>query len=207
MGICTMICDQSHFAEERNFEVFQAQQSISQLYRVRRIWGSAAYTITPQGARRLLELILPLRNDSCRFGVPTGVGGHRHYRFDSRGIDMDIRPHPRARCPGPGGGAAGRCNALRQSRQHPRFRRSFGSCHPGGPRLRLAQRRAALLTSPAPAAPHPDFSLRSKSDLPGSVPHSSLAAAGVGAAADLIERCVPRLRNLLSMIILSRTNP
>src|SRR5690349_7204818 len=32
------------------------------LYRPKRIWGLACYTITPKGAEKLLKILLPLRN-------------------------------------------------------------------------------------------------------------------------------------------------
>ena len=43
------------------------------LYRPKRIWGLACYTITPKGAEKLLKIVLPLRNGAP---VPYPFVGH-----------------------------------------------------------------------------------------------------------------------------------
>jgi hypothetical protein len=41
---------------------FQASSPPTMLFKAKRVWGTACYTITPAGAEKLLKLVLPLRN-------------------------------------------------------------------------------------------------------------------------------------------------
>ncbi len=90
MGVTTQTYDAGRFASEAAIAAFQALTTVTVLYPLRRIWGASAYTVTPQGARRLLSLVLPLRNGSGDFVYPSGDGRAWHMHFESWGIDMDI---------------------------------------------------------------------------------------------------------------------
>ena len=90
LGEATLMFDDAMLSSEDGIRAFQNQRSATVLYRLRRVWGAAVYTVTPQGARRLLERVLPLRNGSGDISYPTGDGRLWHMHFDSWGIDMDI---------------------------------------------------------------------------------------------------------------------
>ena len=90
MGLATLMFDQSLLDSETRIKAFQEQRSATVLYPLRRVWGTAAYTITPKGARRLLDLALPLRPGAGDVSYPTGDGRLWHMHFTSWGIDMVI---------------------------------------------------------------------------------------------------------------------
>ncbi len=90
LGAATLMIDNTVLDREAPIRAFQSQVSATVLYKLRRIWGAAAYTITPHGARRLLELVLPLRKAEGNISYPTGDGRMWQMHFDSWGIDMEI---------------------------------------------------------------------------------------------------------------------
>jgi glycosyl transferase family 25 len=90
MGICTTIYDESHFHDEARIARFQAGTVATALYRPERLWGVACYTVTPRGAAKLLDRILPLRNATVDFPYPTGLKQMSTCNFPSLSIDLDI---------------------------------------------------------------------------------------------------------------------
>ena len=61
------------------------------LFKAKRVWGTACYTITPQGAEKLLKLVLPLRNGKIDTIYRTGLWMQpRKCTFPVLGIDGDM---------------------------------------------------------------------------------------------------------------------
>lgn len=73
LGVVTVIPDNQYLDDEENVATFKANRTPTNLFRPRRLWGMACYSITPKGARKLLDLVLPLRNGQvdvvCRTGL------------------------------------------------------------------------------------------------------------------------------------------
>lgn len=90
MGVCTAIYDESHFQDEARIAQFQAGQTTPALYRPERLWGVACYSLTPRGAARLLDRVMPLRNATLDFPYPTGLQQMSICSFASLGIDTDL---------------------------------------------------------------------------------------------------------------------
>jgi glycosyl transferase, family 25 len=90
MGVCTAIYDESHFQDEARIAQFQAGRTTPTLYRPERLWGVACYSLTPRGAAKLLDRVMPLRNATVEFLYPTGLKQMSHCTFASLGIDSDL---------------------------------------------------------------------------------------------------------------------
>jgi GR25 family glycosyltransferase involved in LPS biosynthesis len=90
MGVCTAIYDESHFHDEERIARFQAGQATPALYRPERLWGVACYSLTPRGAAKLLDRVMPLRNAIVDFLYPTGLKQMSRCTFNSLGIDSDL---------------------------------------------------------------------------------------------------------------------
>jgi GR25 family glycosyltransferase involved in LPS biosynthesis len=90
MGTCTTIYSESHFHDEAHIAQFQAATARTALYRPERLWGVACYTVTPRGAAKLLERVMPLRNATVDFAYPTGLKQNSTCNFPSLGIDSDL---------------------------------------------------------------------------------------------------------------------
>ena len=90
LGQTTLLFDKAVTETNEGLAAFQSQQSATILYRARRIWGTAAYTVTPRGAQRLLDLVLPLRHADRYCHLPDGIGRTTQLGFTSVGIDMDM---------------------------------------------------------------------------------------------------------------------
>jgi GR25 family glycosyltransferase involved in LPS biosynthesis len=90
MGVCSNIYDERFFEGEARIAGFQESAAAVALYRPERLWGVACYSLTPRGAARLLERILPLRNASVDFPYPTGLQRMSACNFPSMGIDSDL---------------------------------------------------------------------------------------------------------------------
>src|SRR5258707_7510721 len=90
MGVCTTIYDEGHFNDEARIAEFQAGRSPTALHRPERLWGVACYTLTPQGAAKLLDRVVPLRNAAVDFAYPTGLKQMSACNFPSLGIDSDL---------------------------------------------------------------------------------------------------------------------
>ena len=79
VSICAARFDQNRL--RAGLERFQQLQFLPSLYRLVRAFGLPAYTVSPQGAKLLLEKCLPLRNMQVRFP------GYDHL-FQNNGIDI-----------------------------------------------------------------------------------------------------------------------
>jgi GR25 family glycosyltransferase involved in LPS biosynthesis len=90
MGVCTTIYDERHFNDEGRIAGFQAGQAPPVLYRPERLWGVACYSLTPRGAAKLLDRVMPLRNAKVTFPYPTGLRELSLCNFSSLGIDNDL---------------------------------------------------------------------------------------------------------------------
>jgi GR25 family glycosyltransferase involved in LPS biosynthesis len=90
MGICTNIYDEAWFQDEARIAEFQAGEVPTTLWRPERLWGVACYSLTPRGAARMLDLVMPLRNGSIDFLYATGLKQMSTCNFPSLGIDSDL---------------------------------------------------------------------------------------------------------------------
>ena len=90
MGVCTSIYDESHFNDEARIAAFQAGKAQPALYRPERLWGVACYSLTPRGAAKLLDCVMPLRNGNVTFPYPNGLRQTSVCNLASIGIDSDI---------------------------------------------------------------------------------------------------------------------
>ena len=89
VGVCVSCFDQDRLRVE-GVDGFQRTGGASQLYRAQRVWGSLCYTVSAQGARTLLSRLLPLRNATSSFTLPSGVGPSHSYCCHSQGIDETL---------------------------------------------------------------------------------------------------------------------
>jgi tetratricopeptide (TPR) repeat protein len=61
------------------------------LFRPKRIWGLACYTITPKGAEKLLNLVMPLRNGKIDVMYPSGLWADPvSCSFPNMSLDTDV---------------------------------------------------------------------------------------------------------------------
>lgn len=90
MGICSNIYDEAWFQDEARIAEFQAGRGPTALYRPERLWGVACYSLTPRGAAKLLDRVMPLKNGSVDFMYPTGLKQLSSCNFPSLGIDSDL---------------------------------------------------------------------------------------------------------------------
>ena len=90
MGVCSNIYDERWFEDEARIDQFQAGQFHIALYRPERLWGVACYSLTPRGAARMLDRVMPLRNATIDFPYPTGLKQMSVCNFKSLGIDSDL---------------------------------------------------------------------------------------------------------------------
>src|SRR5262249_1439311 len=71
MGICSNIYDETWFHDEARIAEFQSGEVPTALWRPERLWGVACYSLTPRGAARMLDCVMPLKNASVDFPYPT----------------------------------------------------------------------------------------------------------------------------------------
>jgi glycosyl transferase family 25 len=90
MGTCSSIFDERWFNDEGRIAEFQAGAVPVTLWRPERLWGVACYSVTPRGAARMLDRVMPLRNASVDFAYPTGLKQMSVCNFPSLGIDSDL---------------------------------------------------------------------------------------------------------------------
>jgi GR25 family glycosyltransferase involved in LPS biosynthesis len=91
LGEFTALADESHMDSEERIREFQALTVPPSLFRPKRIWGLACYTITPQGAEKLLKLVLPLRNGMIEAIYRTGLWMQpRKCSFPTLSLDTDV---------------------------------------------------------------------------------------------------------------------
>lgn len=80
--------DHRQFHAEGAVEAFQNARHPVRLYRARRLYGLPCYTVSPEGARKLLDLSKPLRKDVEYFDLTNGFG-HVHPMFTwTGGVDF-----------------------------------------------------------------------------------------------------------------------
>ncbi len=90
-GLVTGIFSQFVATTSGHVAAFRSSRSAVNVYRVRRLWGSLCYAVTPNGARKLLEACRPLRNRrSDRFRHFDGLGNSRVTDLTSTGIDVHM---------------------------------------------------------------------------------------------------------------------
>ncbi len=73
LGEFNVVTNEKYLNSEERVADFQATTVPTTLYRPKRIWGLACYTITPRGAEKLLKLVLPLRNGKIDVIYPSGL--------------------------------------------------------------------------------------------------------------------------------------
>jgi GR25 family glycosyltransferase involved in LPS biosynthesis len=90
MGTCSTIYDEGWFNDEARIAEFQAGQVPVALWRPERLWGVACYSVSPRGAARMLDRVMPLRNATVEFPYPTGLKQMSVCSFPTIGIDSDL---------------------------------------------------------------------------------------------------------------------
>jgi GR25 family glycosyltransferase involved in LPS biosynthesis len=91
LGEFNLIGDEKHLGSAERVAEFQAATVPTALYRPRRIWGLACYTITPRGAERLLKLVLPLRNGKIDVSYRSGLWAEPvSCSFPNLSLDTDV---------------------------------------------------------------------------------------------------------------------
>jgi hypothetical protein len=87
----TSVTDDKYLDSEDKVAAFQASSPPTMLFKAKRIWGTACYTITPAGGEKLLKLVLPLRNGKLDTLYRTGLWIQpRKCTFPVLGIDGDM---------------------------------------------------------------------------------------------------------------------
>jgi glycosyl transferase, family 25 len=91
LGDFTSVTDDKYLDTEEKVAAFQGSSPPTMLFKAKRVWGTACYTITPQGAEKLLKLVLPLRNGKVDTVYRTGLWMQpRKCTFPVLGIDGDM---------------------------------------------------------------------------------------------------------------------
>ena len=90
LGLATTILDRHIFSNDLNIGHFQKSIFSSACYRARRVYGALCYTITPSGAKRLLELCSPLKNEQGSYILDIGLDSSLLIGSESLGIDVHI---------------------------------------------------------------------------------------------------------------------
>ena len=91
LGDFNSVTDDKYLDTEEKVAGFQASSPPLMLFKAKRVWGTACYTITPQGAEKLLKLVLPLRNGKVDTVYRTGLWMQpRKCTFPVLGIDGDM---------------------------------------------------------------------------------------------------------------------
>jgi glycosyl transferase family 25 len=91
LGEFMTVTDAKFLNTEDRIAQFQNATTPTMLFRPKRLWGLACYTVTPRGAEKLLELVLPLQNARvsviCRTGLRMQL---RSGTYPNLGIDVDV---------------------------------------------------------------------------------------------------------------------
>lgn len=91
LGEFNVVSDEKYLDSQERVAHFQATTTPTTLYRPKRIWGLACYTITPKGAEKLLKIVLPLRNGKIDVTYRSGLWTDPvSCSFPNMSLDTDV---------------------------------------------------------------------------------------------------------------------